>query len=178
MPKKAPPGQRQLFDDDDLPAPKKDKRIRVRFNFWLDMRSDAQLLLAEYIDYLKSERSYAPTIRQALNLIWSLRERKVDFLLELFPWIEDHFRNKFAQDESPAVSEFVRVMERQSAILEQLASRSGGQPVGASRAFSVPEIDLSSSIFAEDAEPVERGNLAANMGDLFADEDDDDLFDD
>lgn len=180
MADKQPPVQRQMFDPDDLPeAPKKDKRIRYRWMFWLDVRHDDQLMLCEALDDLKAERKYAPTIRDALKLILSLRERRIDFLLDLFPWVEEYFRAKFATQESPANREFAEILRTQSAILEQLAQRPSVPAMTTSRAgVNVPEIDLSASIFAEDAGPVERGNLAANMGDLFADDDDDDLFDD
>lgn len=152
------------------------KRHRFQFKFWLDANKDDELILCEELDTLKKQRRFTPTIREAFKLILSLRERKIDYLLQLFPWVEEYFRAKFAQDDSPANREFAHILRQQSMILEQLAMRQAPALPAQTHQRHVPEIDLSASIFAEDAEPIERGNLAANMGDLFA-EDDADLWD-
>lgn len=161
---------------------RRDRRHRFQYRFWIDANKDEELLLGEELDELKSRRLFASTIRNALKLFLSLKKRNIDLLIKLFPWVEEAIEERIAERqarfESPANMEFTHILRQQSMILEQLAMRQAPALPAQTHQPHVPEIDLSASIFAEDAELIERGNLAANMGDLFADEDDDDLFDD
>lgn len=67
------------------------KEHRLQFRFWLDVIRPEEDQLAEYVNDLKEKRSFAQTIREALHLIRDLRQGRVEVLLRLFPWIEDHF---------------------------------------------------------------------------------------
>lgn len=66
---------------------------RGRFFFWLDYDKDSELLIAEQIDELKSQRLFTCTIRDGIRLIYDLRKGRIDVLLELFPEIRKKFRN-------------------------------------------------------------------------------------
>jgi hypothetical protein len=64
------------------------RRFRQRFVFWLNTVKDDEFALAEEIDRLKADRSFAKTIRDGIRLILDLRAKRVDVLFELFPWIK------------------------------------------------------------------------------------------
>jgi hypothetical protein len=66
-------------------------RYRLRFTFWLDMLKPEELEIADQIEHLKNERSFANTIRDGIRLICDLRQGRVDVLFELFPWIKSEF---------------------------------------------------------------------------------------
>jgi len=65
------------------------KRYRVMHKFWLDLRKDYEDWLDETIHTLKQERTYSQTVRDGIRLIVDLRHKKLDALLELFPWVEN-----------------------------------------------------------------------------------------
>lgn len=79
---------------------RKDKRRRFQFRFWLDVAKDEWYDLAQRLESLKQSRQYAPTIRQALALYLSLKDKRIDLLLELFPWIEDAIKDKINPPDS------------------------------------------------------------------------------
>ena len=64
-------------------------RFRLRFTFWLDMRKTDEAELAETIETLKLNRTFAATIRDGIRLICDLRAGQTEVLLELFPWTKD-----------------------------------------------------------------------------------------
>lgn len=65
---------------------------RNMVRFWLDMRKDDESFLHEFVQDLKSQRLFAATIRNALLLIYDLREGRVDMLLEMFPFVREAVR--------------------------------------------------------------------------------------
>lgn len=67
------------------------KRFRLRFTFWLDVNKEEESEIADTIEELKQERSFAQTIREGIKLITSLREGSLDVLFELFPWVRAEF---------------------------------------------------------------------------------------
>lgn len=67
------------------------QHFRLRFTFWLDMLNDEEQSLADYVEELKTRRSFAKTIRDGLRLVRDLRAGKVDVLFELFPWVKAEF---------------------------------------------------------------------------------------
>jgi hypothetical protein len=69
----------------------KKQRFQLRFTFWLDMLDSEGQDLADYVEQLKSKRSFAKTIRDGLRLVRDLRAGKVDVLFELFPWVKAEF---------------------------------------------------------------------------------------
>ena len=65
----------------------KDRRNRIRFDFWLDVRKDDELLLTSVINELKAAKGFVSTIRQGLMLVYQLQHRDTTLLFELFPWL-------------------------------------------------------------------------------------------
>ena len=62
------------------------KRFRLMYKFWLDVNKPDEFELAEQIDELKVGHTFTRTIRDGLRLIQSLRQGRVDVLLEMFPF--------------------------------------------------------------------------------------------
>lgn len=67
-------------------------RYRLRYTFWLDHTDPGELAVADTIEVLKNERSFASTVRDGIMLINELRQGKTDLLLKLFPWIVEALR--------------------------------------------------------------------------------------
>lgn len=80
--------------------------FRKRFTFWLDLCKDDELTLAEEIDTLKKRRQFASYIRDGLRLLIDLKTGRTEVLLELFPWIRQHF-----QSEQKTVTERLAILE-------------------------------------------------------------------
>lgn len=99
------------------------KRQRFLFKFWLDIAKPEERAIAEQSDSLKSRRQWQPSVRDALKLLYSLREKRIDVLLTLFPWVEEYFRARFAHEDSPANREFAAILKQQADILSHLANR-------------------------------------------------------
>lgn len=70
----------------------KKSRYRLRYTFWLNHSDPGELAVADAIEILKNERSFASTVRDGIMLINELRQGKVDLLLKLFPWVVDALR--------------------------------------------------------------------------------------
>ena len=70
-------------------TPKKDKRFRKQFRFWLDENNPRDHDLLYYCEQQKGLRQFQKTIENALRLYGSLREGRVDWLLDMFPQIEN-----------------------------------------------------------------------------------------
>lgn len=64
-------------------------RHRIGYTFWLDLLKPQEENLSDEIELLKNKRSFASTIRDGIRLILSLREGRVDVLLELFPFVRE-----------------------------------------------------------------------------------------
>lgn len=168
---------------------RKDQRHRFQFRFWIDANKAEEQEIGHALEELKRHRQYAPTIRDALRLILSLRIHQVNVLLEFFPWIDDYFRAKYAVQDSPAVSEFARLVQEQTRILEQLARQPQTYLPAPQAVFAlhtslddkIGELEAtSSSIFTDTAvaDPIQvRAAFSTGMGSLF-EEDDADLWND
>jgi hypothetical protein len=97
-------------------------RFRLRFTFWLDMRKTDEAELAETIETLKLNRSFAATIRDGIRLICDLRAGQTDVLFELFPWIKD-------ATQSASAKPIDSVLQEQIARLEALLLAQGNVPI-------------------------------------------------
>jgi hypothetical protein len=97
-------------------------RFRLRFTFWLDMRKTDEAELAETIETLKLNRSFAATIRDGIRLICDLRAGQTDVLFELFPWIKDATQSASAKPIDSGLQE-------QIARLEALLLAQGNVPI-------------------------------------------------
>ena len=76
-------------------TPKQDRRARWQVRFWLDLAKDTEYALAEQVQTLKASRMFTSTVREALELIFSLQKRETIILERLFPWIAEHYRTKY-----------------------------------------------------------------------------------
>lgn len=162
----------------------KRKSYRMQFKFWLDAAKDCQLELADELERLKHHRLFSRTIRDALRLFLDLKAGKADTLRTMFPavierLVSDEIKRR---EQATALEQFQSILEQaQSRQLEQIKSivTTSGAAGGVQSGLNLPELDV--SIFADEPEPVEpstaRADFAAGFGDLFADDDEDDLWD-
>jgi hypothetical protein len=97
-------------------------RFRLRFTFWLDMRKADEAELAETIETLKLNRSFAATIRDGIRLICDLRAGQTTILFELFPWIKD-------APQSVSAMPVDKGLQEQIARLEALLVAQGNVPI-------------------------------------------------
>ncbi len=103
-------------------------RFRLRFTFWLDLLKPDEGQLADQIELLKNDRSFAGTIRDGIRLICDLRQGKLDVLFELFPWVRAEFMEyiqSLQPQKSPAELDIQQQLER----LEQLMLKQGNTPI-------------------------------------------------
>ncbi len=66
-------------------------RPRKELKTWLYADLPEQASLIEYVEYLRSTRQLAKTIRNGLRLMWSLGEGDLSVLFELFPGVKTQF---------------------------------------------------------------------------------------
>ncbi|MCC7130448.1 MAG: hypothetical protein IT297_08640 [Anaerolineae bacterium] len=138
--------------------------MRIQVKTWLDCNKDDELLLAEHIDQLKRERSFAKTFRDGIRLICELRQGKTDLLFSLFPDLRQHLTPPPAPpDNSDLKAELRR--------LQDMILRSSGQPL---MVDNLPSMFVKGDTKASAGES--RKVFAAGVGDLFADDDEDDLI--
>ena len=76
-------------------------RFRLKFTFWLNINKSDEQALATHIETLKSERSFAKTIRDGIRLIIDLRQGNTDVLVELFPWLQDRLNSEVKAQSLP-----------------------------------------------------------------------------
>lgn len=114
-------------------------RFRLRYVFWLDLHKHDEAEIAETIEVLKRQRSFASTIRDGIRLICDLRAGRLDVLCELFPWVA----NELAPPQ--AASKETDNLKTQLARLEQLMLQQGGaakpgvpKPLLTNHQFSAP----------------------------------------
>lgn len=77
---------------------------RLQVKFWLDSHKSLEAELYDALQALKDHRQFTATIRNALRLLLDLRARKVDVLLELFPWVAEYFKPQMIEIPKPALS--------------------------------------------------------------------------
>jgi hypothetical protein len=127
------------------------QRFKLRFTFWVDLLNGDGQELADYIEELKSQRSFARTIREGLRLIRDLRAGRVDVLFELFPLLKAEFLAGVQPQKTAGELELQRQLERLEHHLMALNSRNIPndipkplQPatVDGPRALAVPKFDL------------------------------------
>ena len=67
-------------------------RQRERVDFWLDLLKPDEWELLQVIETLKKQRLFTKTVRDGIWLIWDLSHGRTNALLELFPWVAEHFQ--------------------------------------------------------------------------------------
>lgn len=100
-------------------------RFRLQYKFWLDMKKPDEEALAEVIDELKQERTYTRVVRDGIRLVVDLWRGRVDVLLALFPWVEDHFYQRFKEQHVADNDAIAQQLQR----LEKLLVEQGNQPI-------------------------------------------------
>lgn len=128
-------------------------RYRLRYTFWLNHLNQDEERVADTIEKLKNERSFATVVRDGIMIVSELREGRADLLFKLYPWIADLV--KPTTPPPPDTSALERKIEQlERVILQQgiptnaplVASPAlkptGMQPIaGASRKFDLPTFD-------------------------------------
>jgi hypothetical protein len=117
----------------------KNQRFRLRQVFWLDLNKPDEAELAETIEILKAQRTFASTIREGIQLVRSLKSGQLDVLLDRFPWIEEAFYQRFVGHESLPES----AIHEQLARLERLLLEQGNTGIAMStgpKPLNVPQI--------------------------------------
>jgi hypothetical protein len=66
-------------------------RQRERVDFWLDLLKQDEWELLQVIETLKRQRLFTKAVRDGIWLIWDLSQGRTEALLELFPWVAEHF---------------------------------------------------------------------------------------
>jgi hypothetical protein len=124
------------------------QRSRRLFKFWLNLYNDIEYEIAESLEYAKRRREYTGIIRDGIRLILSLRQGRVDVLLELFPWLESEI---VKSPTVAALSSQNGALQQQLERLEQLILQQGAVPVdmpaysnnpSGPKALDVPRFDL------------------------------------
>ena len=104
------------------------KRFRLRQTFWLNLLKPEEAELADTIEILKNERSFAKVIRDGIRLVNDLRKGKLDVLFELFPWVRAEFLEYMRALQPQPVAD-THSMSEQLARLEKLLLEQGNVPV-------------------------------------------------
>jgi len=142
--------------------------------------------MAEELDQRKTERRFAGFMRDAIRLMASLEAGQTDVLEALFPNITAQYQAPMPQQESAVNEEFAALIAAK--IAETVSVPVG---VGGNAAASMPSetydkletLAAETSIFAsgvDDNTPSggeAREAFSGGFGDLFGDDDDDDLWD-
>lgn len=96
---------------------------RQKVEFWLRKNKADEVWLVDLIGYLKGQRVFARVIRDGLRLIWDLKNKNVDVLLELFPDVANWLQVKMTPPPPPPD---IAKLERQIAQLQQYLIEQGG----------------------------------------------------
>ncbi len=107
------------------------KRFRLRFTFWLDMQKADEAGIAEMIDSLKADRTFASVIRDGIRLMCDLRAGRTDVLFALFPWVRE------AAHPAPVATADQR-LQQQIKRLEELLLAQGNIPIHPPLTASTP----------------------------------------
>lgn len=75
------------------------RRKKHQIRLELDLNKQFDYDLTGHIYWLKRQRKFTPTLRDALRLIWDLQQGKTDVLMELFGWVAEAFVMQHRLDE-------------------------------------------------------------------------------
>ncbi len=141
-------------------------RFRLRFTFWLDLQKADEAALAEAIDGLKHNRTFAATIRDGIRLVGDLRAGRTELLFELFPWVKDSLQPVPSATTDPR-------LQAQIARLEALLLAQGNVPIQSSiepssqmtiRKDKRARVDVTSAGSKASAETVAKNFLSSMKG--------------
>ena len=97
----------------DVPPQQTRKRRRVKFEFWMDANKPDQSYLGDRLWRLKEQRKFAPTLRKAVRLFFSLMDGDISVLKELFPDIVARIEHE-AQADSYEVAQVKHMIQQLS----------------------------------------------------------------
>lgn len=63
------------------------KRFKLRYEFWLEPDKPEHEQVMEAIERLKSDRAFAPVLRDGILVAEDLQRGSVEVLLEIYPWV-------------------------------------------------------------------------------------------
>lgn len=122
------------------------QRFRLRHTFWLDMNKLDEAQLAETVEWLKRDRSFAKTIRDGIRLICDLRAGRTDVLFELFPWVlneQTYTANPVTTGQNALQQQLDRLehlMLQQGSLAAMPADQAGPASTGGPKALHTPHI--------------------------------------
>jgi hypothetical protein len=140
------------------------KRFRLRFTFWLDLLKPDEAAIAEQIEKLKFDRTFATTIRDGIRLICDLRAGRTDVLVELFPKVVERLKTP---EPSVAESRLQAHIDR----LEALLLSQGNVPISAGRGegtakpkATTPLVSTAKESAKISADTIAKNFLSTNAG--------------
>ena len=116
-------------------------RFRLQVKFWLDLHKTEESELADLIADLKQERIFSRLVRDGVRLATDLWRGNLDVLLALFPWVEEAFYQRFAEQQAGPDS----AIQVHLARLEQLLLEPGSKPVNATGSGLKPLVGVAQS---------------------------------
>jgi len=114
------------------------KRRRVKFEFWMDATKPDQSILGDRLWKLKGKRQFAPTLRKAVQLFFSLMDGDISVLKELFPDVvtqleTDAYRRGTAESDSYEVAQLKHMIQKLDEKLDAV-------PAGNPKPLTVPAL--------------------------------------
>lgn len=132
-------------------------RSMKQYRFWLNVADDDEYKLAEECESLKANRGFAPTIRDGLRLILSLRRGEFDVLYELFPGIVDRVKNHLLEE---AFAIIAHMAQEQEALRHEIAALR--KQIGTGYVAGVPAKPPKAQMVSTQSAPG-KGNAAQNL---------------
>lgn len=151
-----------------------DKRYRIQHRFWLDGTKPQEDAFSVRLDKLKENREFAPFMRDAIRLLFSLQDGDLSVFAEMFPDAVEVLHQE------GAVKERERVQSQQDARLSELKGMITAMNA-LKESISVasrPELAASNTHNSGNARPLGGAKPLGGLRKLTApvyDEDDDDL---
>lgn len=105
--------------NDNVVTRKRQKRSMKQYRFWLNVADEDEFIIAQECETLTANRRFAPTVRDAMRLILSLRRGEFDVLYELFPGIVDRVKNHLLEE---AFSIIAQMAEEQKALRMEIVA--------------------------------------------------------
>ncbi|HKI53500.1 MAG TPA: hypothetical protein VJ987_05200 [Anaerolineales bacterium] len=106
------------------------------YKFWLQLDKPEEKELSQKLEAIRKQRKFAPTMRTALHLFFSLMEGRTDVILDLFPWIKDVLQDTSEHPNSSnknsitiAIKDDTYALRAHIERLEQLIIDQGSKPI-------------------------------------------------
>lgn len=129
------------------------RRSKRTLRIELDIAKPEELDLYERLRVLKKSRQYLPTVREALTLLFSLQDGRIDVLQAMFPDLIEVLKREGADELMDRQSHDLagKLIDLQAAIERINANGDGPKPLsGGPKTMSVPQFSL--PVFDEEEE--------------------------